>query len=230
MIRFSDKPGARERHLQRMQGNPLFATEKQEVTRAQLEEAQRLDTEELLDFQQHFQSLLQEAMSLDDNVESDVILKLKEKIDRYYEWCSGLAGDQGATRAALKKLVSVIMRVVWKAAENDPLAIDELEQEEEARQMHYALQDYSLISDLLRPDNLIDASELVPVLLTGPVDAACAALQLFEAEQRAALCQQARALLSELQQQYPEGLTQAWQYLTELEAHAISQPAAGNLN
>ena len=56
------------------------------------------------------------------------------------------ADDQTPNKEAIQKLVTVIMRAVWRGAGNDSLAQQELEQEEEARRTHYALLEYPRIT------------------------------------------------------------------------------------
>ncbi|MBT3046616.1 MAG: hypothetical protein AB2728_01805 [Candidatus Thiodiazotropha sp.] len=191
---FSERPGRHERHLLRRFENPLFAEAARTLTQAQLTEAQRLDHEELVAYIEELRRLVGEAVALGPHEQSDVILDLKERLDKAYETACRLADDQTPNKEAIRKLVDVIMRSVWKGAGNDTLAHQELQQEEAARQAHYALLENPLVADLLDPESLIAEDELLPVLLsTGESDFE-AALTLFDATQLEALLRQGESL------------------------------------
>ena len=198
-LRFSDRPGRRERHLQRRHGNPLFADPPPPTSLAELERARREDQEEAQKFQEEFVTLIQEATGLKPNEESEVILKLKERVDRAYEQASGLGGDQSRIKAVIPRLIAPIMVAVRRGAGDDPEALQELDQEESARAMHYHLLEQPLVADLLAPDSPVTAEELLPTLLCSDVGALEAALQLFDPPQLGALVEDGRALLEGLE-------------------------------
>lgn len=198
-LRFSDRPGRRERHLQRRHGNPLFADPPPRIRRVELERARREDREEARGFQEDFVALLQEAIGLKPNEESDAILKLKERVDRAYERASGMGGDQSRIKAAIPGLVAAIMGAVRRGAGDDPRALQELAREERARALHYRLLEQPLVADLLAPDSPIRAEELLPTLLASDAEALAAALQLFDRQQLEILVEQGRVLLDGLE-------------------------------
>jgi hypothetical protein len=198
-LRFSDRPGRRERHLQRRHGNPLFAGPPPRIGRAELERARREDQEEAQKFQEEFMTLIQEAVALKPNEESDVILKLKERVDRAYEQASGLGGNQSRIKAAVPRLIAPIMAAVRRGAGDDAQALQELDQEETARAMHYRLLEQPLVADLLAPDSPVTAEELLPTLLCSEAGALEAAMQLFDPPQLGALVEDGRALLEGLE-------------------------------
>ncbi|MBT2970196.1 MAG: hypothetical protein B6D72_07295 [gamma proteobacterium symbiont of Ctena orbiculata] len=191
---FSERPGRHERHLLRRFENPLFPETVRELTQAQLTEAQRLDHEELVAYIGELRRLVGEAVSLGPHEQSDVILDLKERLDKAYETACRLADDQTPNKEAIRKLVDVIMRSVWKGAGNDTLAHQELQQEEAARQAHYELLENPLVADLLDPESLIAKDELLPVLLCAGESDFEAALTLFDAAQLEALLHQGEKL------------------------------------
>ena len=115
-LRFSDHPGRRERHLQRRHGNPLFADPPPQVSEKELERSRGEDLEEAQKFQGDFVALIQEAVDLKPSEESEVILKLKERVDQAYEQASGLAGDQAPVKAAIPQLITAIMGAVRRGA------------------------------------------------------------------------------------------------------------------
>ncbi len=187
---FSELPGRHERHLLRRQDNPLFPEAQRRLSQSELTEAQRLDHEELEAYIRDLRKLVGEAVSLGPHEQSDVILELKERLDQAYETACRLADDQSPNKEAIRKLVAVIMRAVWKGAGNDTLAHQELEQEEAARETHYELLETPLVADLLDPDSLIQGDELLPVLLSAERGEFEAAITLFDPAQLSAICEQ----------------------------------------
>ncbi len=216
MPRFSELPGARERHLQRRCDNPLFPAAVRTVTQEQVTIARQEDVGELQAFQSELREVVERAVNLKPTEESEVILGLKERLDRLYEQASGLREDQTKVKAALRQLVGVVMRAVWSGAGNDALARSELEDEEQARAAHYALLEQPLVADLLRPDSPVGPDELVPTLLNAGPDELAAALPLFDAGQQADICREARTLL-EARAREGHALEAAWLRLHELE-------------
>jgi hypothetical protein len=192
---FSQHPGRRERHLLRKRDNPLFSEEERRVSGADLQEAQRLDHEELVEFITGFQTLIHETINLQPNEDSGVILEIKERLDRAYEQASGLADDQTEAKGAIHKLLQVIMSSVEAGAGDDPQALQELEQEKAARAAHFTLLQHPIVADLLNPESPIAEKELTPTLLSEPTEGLQAALELFDKVQLAILCEEAQELL-----------------------------------
>ena len=230
MLTFNPKPGGHERRLQRRLGNPLFPEEQRKVKESELMEAQHRDFEEVQAFLQEFQALVEEAASLEANAESEQILNLKERIDEAYEHCSGLGGDMDQIKMALQKLVEVIMASVRNAAGDDPMALEKLNMEDEARLMHYSLLEYPFIADLLRQDDLLSPGELVPSLLSESEQAVAGAAQLFEPEQLLQICVDAATLLNGLNEQGLDA-PDAWKryaLLMKMRELQLSEPSSGS--
>lgn len=197
-LHFSQNPGRRERHLLRKKDNLLFAQQQRTISKDSLEEAQRLDHEELSAFITEFRKLIHEAVKLQPNADSGLVLSLKERLDKSYEQSAGLADDQRETQEAIVKLSNVIMAAVRKGADNDQTALLELTQEEMARSAHFELLQYPLVADLLAPDSPIGAEELAATLLSAPKEEFEAALSLFDDDQLVLLQRDAEALLEEI--------------------------------
>lgn len=193
---FSELPGRHERYLVRKHNNPLFSESERTLTSNQLNEAQRLDHEELVAYIGELRKLVGEAVALGPHEQSEVILELKERLDQYYERACRLADDQTPNKEAIRKLVSVIMHTVIKGAGNDALAQKQLEHEEQARRTHYALLEHPLVADLLDPQSLIREHELLPTLLSVDQAEFEAAVTLFDPVQLADLCKQGEQLLA----------------------------------
>jgi len=193
---FSEKPGAKERHLKRKFHNPLFGD--QSISPLDIQGAQQQDAEEVEQFMNSFRDLVQRAVELDPNADADVVLKLKEQLDKSYEQCSGLAGDQTEIKGMLKRLLKAIMQSMWKGIGNDAQAHSKLEMEEQARKSHFSLLEYPVVSDLLSPVTNIGEDELVPTLLSESSDAVKIAMQIFAPDQQVQLCKLAHELIDKI--------------------------------
>ncbi len=213
---FSEMPGRHERQLVRKHDNPLFPESERTLTSDQLNEAQRLDHEELVAYIGELRKLVGEAVALGPHEQSDVILELKERLDKSYETACRLADDQTPNKEAIKKLVSVIMHAVWKGAGSDTLAHQELEQEEEARKTHYELLEQPLVADLLDPDSPISEEDLLPSLLSAEREEFESAVNLFDTTQLGEICKQGDELVQQLSQL--EDIEEARRRLAELNA------------
>jgi hypothetical protein len=209
-IPFSEKPGRHERHFKRRLQNTLFDAPT-EPDDDDLLEAQRLDHEELMAFITELRQVVERAVALKPNEESDVVLKLKEDLDRLYETSAGLADEQEGNQQAIKQLLAVIMRTVQQSAMGDPEAERNLAMEEQARAAHFAALAEPLVADLLHPETLIEADQLAATLLSESAEAVQAVLALFDGQQRMQLAIDAKVLL---EARDPEHTNQdAWQRL-----------------
>jgi hypothetical protein len=193
-IPFSEFPGRHERHFRRKLDNELFPLPIRNPADDDLLAVQRQDHEELLAFITELRETVQQAVELKPNEESQVVLDLKERLDKLYETSAGLCDDHAGNQAAIRQLIAVIMKTVWTAA-NDPQAEQELEQETAARAAHFELLREPLVADLLHPQSTIGQDELVPTLLSESAPALTAALKLFDANQLALLVGEAHQLL-----------------------------------
>jgi hypothetical protein len=197
-IAFSRLPGRHERHYRRRIGNPLFPDGPEGPEADSLLEAQRLDHEELVGFLTQLRHTVRRAVDLRPNEGSEVILEIKETLDRLYETSAGLAEDHDGNQAAIRQLLDVIMRNVERGASDDPQALEELAQERIARDAHFALLRSPLVADLLHPQSAITAGDLVPSLLSAGEQDLDAALQLFDREQLGRLYSDAQQYLAGL--------------------------------
>jgi hypothetical protein len=198
-VHFSSEPGCWERHLQRKYGNPLFPEAARTVSQARIDEARRKDDEEVRAFQQDFQQALKEVSEFTGHVDTEIILGIKERLDRLYEQCAGFSGDYSAEKQALLRLSQVIMQAIGRAAAGDTLAEEELKKEQAAREIHQKLLDYLLVPHLLRADSPITREDLVPTLLSEDPETVRVVMSLFDPEQQAELRQEALDLVEALQ-------------------------------
>ncbi len=195
MPRFSDRPGIWERQLLWRANNALFPEHDRHPGQAEVDAARARDVAAYEAFTENFRALLQEASALPPSVGSEAILAIKERSDRLYEDSARLGGNQGAAQEALQRLVTALMQAVRRGAEGDPLAQSELDQEVQARGLHYALLNHPLIAALIAPDSPIAPEHLVATLLSAEPEALRAALSLFDEGQCVMLRDEARALL-----------------------------------
>jgi len=196
-LSFSESPGSRERHLIRKHENPLFLT-REALTQSDIDIARQDDIDEYENFLTDFNDLLQEVSALTGSVETELILGMKERIDRLYERCVSFGIEQNEYKNALKNLHHTILSAIRQAAKADSMAIKELEREQEVRKLHIELMEYKLVSDLLREDSPIKDNELVPTLLSEDAEAVQVVMSLFEPDQQQAIREEAAALLSQI--------------------------------
>lgn len=197
-LTFSAQPGFWERHLQRKVENPHLFSLASAPQQADLEAARRQDQQERLRFQAGFKQLLEDMVALQGAVDADVVLQLKERIDRLTLHSRGDAGLMSEA-GALLKLHTVVMTAVIRASAGDPLAREEIDQEQAAHAMHLRLLEHPLTAHLLRADSPIAGDELVPTLLCEPPSALRVVLGMFDAAQLIALCADARRLIDTLE-------------------------------
>ena len=207
-----------ERHLQRKDGNPLYQLPIPDYSADEFIRARQRDNESLHRFHDEMRTVIQQAIELEANVESEVILELRAKLDQLYARCSGFGGSCGEHKQNIRKLIDLVMKAVWQAAGDDPQARMELEQEEMARQQHFHLLEYPLVADLLLPDSPIESDELIPTLLLAGDEELEAVLWMFEAEQLQQICGDAEVLLK---QRGDDGfrLEEAWGNLRMMQEH-----------
>jgi hypothetical protein len=105
---------------------------------------------------------------------------------------------------ALRKLIDLIMKAVRRSAGSDPLARQELADEEQAREIHFRILEQHLVADLLHPESPIAPEELAPSLLSATAEEVEAALELFDLPQVEEIAQQSARLIARLE---VEGLT-----------------------
>ena len=199
-LRFSTRPGAYERHLQRKAGNPLFRLADAHLLQAEVDQARTRDQQDLHTFIGAFQDTVKQAAALDGSVDSDIVLKLREELENLYVSSNSLAGELQLFQEALSKLIQLCMQSIRSGAEDDPQALKKLDDEEAARQLYFELLKTPLIADLVRNDGLIAESELIPSLLSEEPETLQRVLQLFDAEQIDALLEQTRAFVAALEE------------------------------
>ncbi|CAK0774310.1 conserved hypothetical protein [Gammaproteobacteria bacterium] len=219
---FSTEPGCREAHLERRYKNPLFPEADRQVTQEEANRARQADDEEVTAFRKDLRTLLREVSVLPAHVESEVALKLKERIERLYEICAGLPGEFTREREGLIRLSRVIAKPIVDGAANDSYARQQLAQEETAREIHWQLLRHPLVAHLLRPDSPITPADLVPTLLSEDEKSVRAVITLLDSGQHRLLQFQARQWLERLQSEGVQIPPSAWMILEVIEEPIVS--------
>lgn len=215
-LSFSKQPGPRERQLQRRLNNPLFTT-RGSISQQEVNAAQSQDRVAMQQFMEQFRELVQRAVKLDKNVESDVILLLKAQLEQHYAVCSGLPGQPAAIQDALRKLIGAISSTLRATSMDDPHALEKLQKDEEHTQLHLHLCDQLIVSDILNPDEIIGSEELIPTLLNESAEGLQAALALFPPERIGLMLEDAKILLGRIEAE-GHSLPDAWQRLAQMES------------
>jgi hypothetical protein len=220
--------GIREQHLLRKKDNPLFEASERDVSNEVLAKARMEDGVEMDAFMSEFQTLVQRAAALEANTPSETILEIKEQLDRSYQQCCALPGDQAAVKAAIRKLIETIMRAVESGIGNDAYAQQKLEEEVLARELHFKLQELPLVAALTAENSPIAEKELVPSLLSEPAETLALTLQLFDESQLAAIFNEASTFM---ENKDPERkLMDAWLRLQLIERTWQAMPAGTTAN
>jgi len=195
----SQNPGAFERHLIRREKNPLFEERQTLINSDSLMEVQQKDHEILQKFMLDFREVMSQTVSFKANEDSEIILKVKDKLDKLYATSVSIADDQKKVRESIKKLLTIIMKSVRKGAENDAHALQELDQEDMAREANFAFLESKLVADILDPDSPIENEDLIATLLSASKDDLALANQLFDQEQLTYILTEAESLLNKLE-------------------------------
>jgi hypothetical protein len=180
-----------------------------EVKPRELLAAQEADHEEMVAFRAAFRALVQKAVELPPDAGSDQVLALKEELEEHYEKACGLPEDHTEEKRAIARLIGLIMKAVWRTAGGDPLAQQELQDEEQARAIHFSLLEQPLVADLLHPATPIAPDELAPSLLSATAAEVEAALELFDPDQLAVLIQEGGGLIASRESEGGADLSQA---------------------
>jgi len=204
----SENPGAHERHLIRRHENILFGDRATEVTSNSLQQNQKIDHDILQRFMLDFREVVNKAVALKPNEDSEVILAVKDQLDKIYASSISVADDQTRVKESIKKLLNVVMLSVRKGAAQDPQALQELAQEDTAREANFTFLESKLVADILDPESPIDNEDLLPTLLCAEKDDLALATQLFDLEQITFLLEQGKQLLDKLDAE-AEDITQA---------------------
>ncbi len=197
----SENPGAHERHLIRRHQNPLFEERKTDVNSDSLMLAQKEDHELLQQFMLDFRDVITQATSLKPNEDSEIILEVKDKLDKLYAASVTVADDQTRVKESIKKLLGVIMKSVRSGAGDDTHALQELNQEEMARDANMAFLESKLVADILDPDSPIEDKDLIPTLLSAEKDDLALAVQLFDLDQLNYILSEGESLLNKIESQ-----------------------------
>jgi len=190
-IKFSAQPGAYERHVQRKFNNPLLYALDQPLSEKEVEQAREKDQQDLRVFLDTFQDTVQETAALAGSVEADILLDLKQQLERLYVTSASLAGDMQQHQEALLKLIDICMAGIQRGAEGDQGALKKLDDEIQARLVFFKLLESALAADLIRGDEIISANELLPTLLSQSGPDLINSLELFEPEHLSIILEQA---------------------------------------
>ncbi len=214
-LHFSEKPGPRERHLQRKLNNPLFSD--RVITQQALQSAQQQDMASMQQFMEQFRELVQRAVKLDKTVESDVVLLLKAQLEQHYAVCTGLVGQPLAIQDAIKKLINAISATLRSTSQNDPHALEKLGNDEAHTLLHLHLCDHMIVSDILNPDQIISEEEKIPALLNESGESLQVVLAIFPPESIKEMIASSKALLKNIEAK-GRSLPVAWQRITQMES------------
>lgn len=197
---FSSHPGAYERHIIRQYDHPkLFKVSNLEQTK--LKEAQQKDQQDAEAFQEKLVGLVQKAIDLESQTDSQILLDLKADLEQAYTYACSLSGDQSVNKQSLNQLITVLLSTINGQIEQDTLAIKEMQMEKEAREIHFKMIENPLIADLLREFSPIPPNQLLETLLSESIDSCYQCLSMFDDDQIVTLIEQGLLLEQRLSKQ-----------------------------
>ena len=182
MYKFSENPGAFERHFIRQNNNKALF-ENADLSADSLKAQQAQDEKDVNDFQINLAALVQRAVDLEKQTDSQILLDLKSELEQAYTYACSLAGNQEQNKKALNQLIQVFIATINNQIGQDTLAINEMKMEKEAREIHFKMIENPLIADLLRENSPIPQDRLVETLLSETIDSCFQCLSLFQDEQ-----------------------------------------------
>jgi len=167
--KWSSRPGANERHLQRRSGNPLFPLHRQMVTAHDVYEARVADNHALQEIRSEVDEVRQaffarQALPLNWVAYLENYLDRIERLDERRLAAGGQNAALGEAIAALRADVLVLWRAEIQKSQHSLAALDRSEAEKaERRELLYGC---DWIAQLLSHGSLIPAEEVVPALLS----------------------------------------------------------------
>jgi len=196
VIDFLQSPGPRERQLQRAHNNPLFE-HFGAVTQQQLEQARHLDYADLETYIEQFQTGVEAAVNLKPQADADDVLALKAKMEALYTQACGIQGERSKYKNALKQLMELISRSLISAANNDSEAMDKINDDLEATELHLRISESLLAADIINPNEVIHQDQLASSMLSSSEEELASALLIFAPEQLQGIANNAAMLLKE---------------------------------
>jgi len=163
----TDGPGCFERHLKRRRQNPLFPTDRQDVSPIEIEQARQRDNEERSALKsrivENLYPLMEGPDSVDGQIAIDLLQKLHQLVELVYQSDQGLEQEAVALQRGYQSL-SESMRIV-----RGPEYAAQLDAGARALQAQIALFSAPLLATLSRTDSPMRSDELVPSILGLPV-------------------------------------------------------------
>jgi len=182
VIDFLQNPGPRERQLQRAYNNPLFLNN-EIPSPQQVELARQQDAADLESFIHQFQTDIEAAVNLKPQADADEVLALKARMETLYTQACGIQGERSKFKAALKQLMEIISRSLISAANNDPEAMQKINDDIEATELHLRISESLLAADIINPNEIIDTEQLASSMLCSSEEELASALLIFDPEQ-----------------------------------------------
>lgn len=195
MIDFLQSPGPRERQLQRAYNNPLFL-HNADLQPQQLEQSRQLDASDLEDFILQFQADIEAAVNLKPQADADDVLALKARMETLYTQACGLQGERDKFKTALKQLIEIMTRSLISAANNDPEAMQKINDDTEATELHLRISESLLAADIMNPNEVITQDQLASSMLSSSEEELSAALLIFDPQQLQIISASATQILS----------------------------------
>lgn len=167
--RWSARPGAFERHLQRRHNNPLFPEARRHVTAADVYYARVRDAQELQDVRRALSAVFEELNKGDLPFDWYPHLNgLREQLDEAYDALQRAGGDEHLEQswASMRKHVMDVWRT---ALGDDANALANLDRAEESTALGFA-EAHDWVNQMTHPSKPIPPEDVAAALLSEPVE------------------------------------------------------------
>lgn len=191
--------GCFERHAIRRHMNPLFPLERRVVPPGELDDARRRDAEESGRLDEDIVALKDELDSWPDVISWGTLAQFRERVEELQERVPQLGGARVAMASqVLDGIRDAVLRTAYKAFGGDAEKIAALEEADFGYRKAAKLYGSELIAQILRKDGPIRPEEVIPTILSEPVEEIRSVLQTHS-EFTMQIQQGARMLVDELE-------------------------------
>jgi hypothetical protein len=188
-MRWRDKPGCFEGHLQRRYNNLLFPEERRSVTIAELQRAQTKDDYDLKDLQEKFVVFLKDFSIIRSGTTFEQLSSFRERIDSLLERACQVGGNIDAVMERLDTLRTALTDDLYQALADNSIkdTYGALQKAEQFNRHGVKIFRNPFVAQLLRKDTPIEPKDIVPSLLSEPIETVLIALEALDEDARAAL-------------------------------------------
>ena len=169
VIDWSERPGCFERHLQRRHNNPLFPSERQHVTAADVAVARRRDAQDFESLRAEYVQFLEDVTQLPDDLPSREVNPIRERIGDLTQRAAQVGGQASEIASRLTTFRRKLIQTWSNSFSDNPNALKELQEAEAFYHAGAWKFNNPFVAQMNRDDTPITREEVVPSILTEDV-------------------------------------------------------------